>query len=629
MKPKEKLKKFLLSDWFIAFILLAVFLLSAGYKYGWDDQHLEIPLLKSLIDPTLYVGDYYVESLKKNFPSFFYPILAKLITVQEIPLVYFILYLVSRYFLFFWIYKLWLLIDNDKLKSFSCVLVFLLVKRVDELLYRTFSHQEFALAIIFAGIYYFLKGRFLLASILFGLSSNIHALYSLFPMIYLSSYLLWKVKEKGGFKRLCQCLGAFVILALPFLLWMLKKALSVYASYDPKIYEGWLDIYYIANPQNFLFLDYPFHYLLKNVELFFEATEDYLVLMALFILNLCFNPKLRNNSKAVVFCVTGFLLLLVCLVFTHITPNKFILDLNLPRNWQYLYFLLFGFNTLLMIDTIENKSSLIGLSFALTLMFIKFNNFVALCGVSVMFFILVVDAWAKKKNSFLKFLILSVSVVLIILLLWGVNYNFSHSLFRTPPLQNLTIAIFVLGLLFFIEPFLASRWGGSNIKKLYYLIPLTIFFLQFTSYQFEEKNIEKTAQGYWRLQRNWEDVQEFVKGHLPKDATLLVPYDMEMGGFRIHSERKVVVCYRDCGIVGFDYKAVLEWQKRIKDIEAFKISIKQPLIKAVQNAVTKYGADYILFMRYALPENRSKLLELVYSNTDFVLYKIKTYLLAE
>ena len=50
-----------------------------SYKYGWDDQQLEIPLLKHLIDPTLYQGDYYVESLKQNFSSYFYPILAKLI----------------------------------------------------------------------------------------------------------------------------------------------------------------------------------------------------------------------------------------------------------------------------------------------------------------------------------------------------------------------------------------------------------------------------------------------------------------------------------------------------------------------------------------------------------------------
>jgi len=65
-----KIQNNLQSPWCIALILLAVFLIVSGYHYGWDDQHLEIPLLKHLIDDSLYQGDYYVESLKKNFTSF-------------------------------------------------------------------------------------------------------------------------------------------------------------------------------------------------------------------------------------------------------------------------------------------------------------------------------------------------------------------------------------------------------------------------------------------------------------------------------------------------------------------------------------------------------------------------------
>ena len=102
MTSPNKIKTLFQSDWFISIVILIVFLLTNGYKYNWDDQHLEIPLLKSLIDPALYAGDYYVESLKKNFTSFFYPILSRCITVEQVPAAYFILYLFSRYFLFFW-----------------------------------------------------------------------------------------------------------------------------------------------------------------------------------------------------------------------------------------------------------------------------------------------------------------------------------------------------------------------------------------------------------------------------------------------------------------------------------------------------------------------------------------------
>ena len=46
---------------FLSLICFLLFLSMTSYKFGWDDQHLEIPLLKSLIDPSLYQGDYYVE----------------------------------------------------------------------------------------------------------------------------------------------------------------------------------------------------------------------------------------------------------------------------------------------------------------------------------------------------------------------------------------------------------------------------------------------------------------------------------------------------------------------------------------------------------------------------------------
>ena len=115
MSLSIQLKKILNNDWCIALCLSLVFLATNGYTYGWEDQHLEIPLLKSLIDPSLYVGDYYVQALKANFTSFLFPLLAKVITVAQVPTAYFILYLISRFFLFFYAYKLWKLISRNRL----------------------------------------------------------------------------------------------------------------------------------------------------------------------------------------------------------------------------------------------------------------------------------------------------------------------------------------------------------------------------------------------------------------------------------------------------------------------------------------------------------------------------------
>ena len=84
--------KLLRNEFFIAFLLLVAYLLTNSYIYGWDDQHLEIPILKHLIDPSLYKGDYYVESLTKYFTSWLYPVLAKFITIKQIPTAYLVLF---------------------------------------------------------------------------------------------------------------------------------------------------------------------------------------------------------------------------------------------------------------------------------------------------------------------------------------------------------------------------------------------------------------------------------------------------------------------------------------------------------------------------------------------------------
>ena len=120
-------------------------------------------------------------------------------------------------------------------------------------------------------------------------------------------------------------------------------------------------------------------------------------------------------------------------------------------------------------------------------------------------------------------------------------------------------------------------------------------------------------------------MQNFAKANTPKDATFLVPNDMEMGGFRIFSERKVICCYRDCGIVGFDYSAAVEWAKRLRDIEPFKVILDEnsDLKQAIMNAIIIYKADHIVFMRYYAPtEGKINFLKKIHENDSFSLFQV-------
>lgn len=606
----------------MALILSAIFFAVTGYYYGWDDQHLEIPLLKSLIDPTLYAGDYYIESLQKNFSSYFYPLLAKIIRVDQIPATYFCLYIVSRYFLFYWIYKLWLYLSQDKFKAFCCVLIFFLVTRVHEFLYRTFSHQEFALAIIFAGIYYFFKERFFLSSLLLGIAANIHALYSLFPFLFLELYLLTNIK-KHGFKKLFASGVIFTITSLPFLLWTLKNRMEGTDPLTGLPAERWLSLFITACPQNFFYPQFPtipFNKLFSSWQIFYYANESYLFLIGLFLLNVFFNPLFRNNKKAVVFCSGAFLLLGLCLIFTYIHPQRLFIDLNLSRNTQFLLFLLMGFTGLYVIDKIENQSILVAFIYGILFSLLKYNTSIGIASIGLM---IGVEQCLTGNRSPLKTKLLyyASGAALILPCLYTVVFTFHGSQYQ------FFIRLFILvlfGLLILQLGISSISLQKTNVwqRRMFIIIPLLIFFAQFSYYHSIKHKEETQGEGFWRLQRSWEDMQRFVRDHTPRDAMVLVPHDMEMGGFRIQSERKEVASYRDCGIIGFDFKAAQEWQRRISAIEPFRIKISRPFDRAIKNAIVLYDANYIVFLRYAAPKNNTALLQKMYTNSDFSLYKV-------
>jgi hypothetical protein len=601
----------------VSLILFILFLCVTNYKFGWDDQHLEIPLLKSLIDPTLYVGDYYVQSLKQHFSSYFYLILSKFISIEQIPQTYFFLWLLSRYFLFYWIYKLWLHVSQSRLKAFSAVLVFILVSRVQEFLYRTFSHQEFALAFIFAGIYFFFVNRIILAAIILGLATNIHALYSVFPMFCIVVYLLWDFK-KVGFKTIFFAISSYLLCSLPFLVWTFKTRVMESSHFDIKSYPDWINLFYLACPQNFFFAQYsslPWKTFTQNPRLLFEATQSYLFLIVLFILNLIFNEFFRRTKKAVLFSVGGFILLILCLVFTYIYPHPFFIDLNLERNTQFLLFILMGFTTIMLMKDMEEGDTLNAFMLAVFFAFFKYAESI---GIVSILMILVWFWWNKTKDSKHpgKFF-------LIFLLFLGGGLIFKiFSMISYQPFVYRNLALLGFSLILFY--FILKLKGLKNLYQWFILIPLTVFFLQYAGYYQSKLKDEQAGQGFWRLQRSWEDMQRFVKASTPKDALILIPYNMEMGGFRIFSERKVLVCYRDCGIIGFDFQAAVEWNKRIKDIQAFKVNINAPLRDAVANAILKYHANYIVFLKVAAPKDTTSVLEKLYSNNDFVLFSVKT-----
>lgn len=605
------MKRLLQNDWAAGLFLLAVFLLTNGYAFPWDDQHLEVPLLKSLIDPGLYPGDYYVSSLKQNVITFFYPLLARFITIDQIPAVYFLLYLVSRFFLFFFSYKLWRHISGDRLTALCCVLSLILVGRVEEFLYRTFSHQELALAVVAAGIYLFYKERFLLAAVVLGLAANLHALYSLFPFVYLMTYLFLNT-SRWGWQTLFKSFAAFVILLTPLLFWVIHKFTTASAAAAPPAFDDWHRLYMLACPQNYLFYNVPLNELFKSWAVFFNTTKHYLLILALFALNFVYNEHFRKDKKIQAAFIGGLLMIAFSFVFTYIVPSRFVIDLNLIRNIQYFLFFLTGYTAILIVNTVKNKPPAIGMAAAILFIFFesgKYNEATTILAATALFFLLWMTKLKEQNKRDLSLLagaaaILSVAFILLINILKSKMAFFTQLNLAAAPV------VLLVGFLF------------PRFRKTLVFVPIVFIFLSFSFFHYRMLDIIKTGPGFWQMQRNWEDMQRYVKANTPKNTLLMVPHDMEMGGFRILSERPVVVCYRDCGVIGFDYPAAVEWERRLNELEAFKVFVRGPVAQSIVTGVFKYKVNYIVFMNYAQPRDQISLFEKIYENEVFSLYKV-------
>ena len=608
--------KLLRNNFFIALLLLLGYMYTSPYIYGWDDQHLEIPILKHLIDPTLYKGDYYVESATKYFTCWLYPVLAHFITVKQIPATYQILFLISRYVMFFFVYRLWLLISGSAFSAFCASFAFFIMGRTDEFLYRSFCHEEFSFMFMFAGIYLFYRERYVLAAFLFGLGVNTHAIYNLFPMLYMVAFLLFCHPKR--FKLIFQTGTVFVVASLPFLLWQIPISLSREVAHPVPASE-WMPMYMLSCFQNFLFGSASLNDVLTNIHTWWSCTTPYLLLLGLYFFHLVFNPLLRQDKKLHAIIGTSVALLGVIFYFDYIHPSRFVVDLNIVRVEQYMRFFLMGYTAVWA--TIQVREAKPWLAFCAVVLLLSCGtvDLIALFFLLIVAMVFITDAILQKPFNIYK----HIWGVVFLVVLGALAYVVSLELKTYPQVviygKRHIYVLAGMALVLFILFFKSSNlW----LRRLLIIIPLLGTFGVCVYDYFEYWDLKKSGPSGWQLQRNWEDMQFFVRDHTPKDALILTPYDMPMGGFRIHSERKVLACYRDCGIIGFDYAAAQEWNRRINDIEPFKVFSREDIKAAVLVAILKYKVNFVVFMNYYGPTEDTPLLKKVYANEVFSLYQV-------
>ena len=359
----------------------------------------------------------------------------------------------------------------------------------------------------------------------------------------------------------------FLVFCLPFLFWQIPHSLHRDAGTAPTVAQ-WLPLYLIACQQNFIFWTSTLSDALKDIPFMLNRLEPYLYLIGLYMFLLVVEKKVREDKKLIALFIVSYVLMGVAFVFSYIHPSRFFIDLNLLRNEQFVRFMLMGYLTV----------------------------------------------WAYRFVGKAKAVWQAILVTaLFIILGFGTVFDFYPRLMQYKFCFIAFILVFAADLL---KPQLRF------LQKMLIAGALLTSFINYSMYHYYYLQIKTRGTGMWQMHRSWVDMQVYVRKHTSKDALIMTPYDTEYGGFRIFSQRKVLVCYRDCGIVGFDYPAVLEWQQRIQDIKGFQMYVNAVPQESIVKGILKYKVDYIVFMNYYQPREGNSILNKIYQNEVFALYEV-------
>ena len=615
-------KKFFSSPWIVALGCLGIFFLTHGYRFAWDDHSHEVPLLKSFIDPELYPRDFFIQGLRANQPTYFFKGLALFLKMQWIEPAYFILFCISRYFLFFWMYKFWAFIAKDKFLGLIGVLGFLILIREEMFLNLTFSHTEFTIPAVFAALFYFYSNRFYTSAIILGLATNLHAIYGMFVMMYIVVYQLLSLR-RYGINTLLKTVLIYSVCALPFL-WHYIGVVFYNATQSPLTVKEWEPLFRKYASYLYIYGHDPLSYTFRKFPTAVTAMSQQIYLCLLYLLNVCHNQEFRQNKKNHAVFLTAVIAVLVSFLAGYVFPNKFLLTLSLPRHQEFLKVILTGFTTIWFFKCCRTaKPWQAGILSFLFLIVGDKTIFSMLAIIMVVFMI-----YARKSIVISSRLWRYVACGVCVVMFLGAGYMiyFVHSMFRLNPFSSVWIQSSVVLIIFLIIISYVSRLRRWRVPlcRLIMCVPILVMFVGYGLRVYAKTTRPKTALEH--LRGDFRKMAEFVRKNTDKDALFLIPYDMPFHGFRIFSERSLVVSAGDGGIVFFNLPATRDFEQRLKAVQNFKISPTQQELRQIpfdiRNAVIGYGVDYVVFPALISPLTDKYLAKV--KTTDFlVLYQVR------
>jgi hypothetical protein len=190
------------------------------YRYVDGDQAITIPFAKRLVDPSLYPGDYLLEQ-QRYYLTYLWHLAAELAAVIGLPGAFFVLYVVALFATFAAARSVALaLFDREDVALLTQLMLLFPtsmpadVRPLDPLLLT----RSAARPLVLFGVAAVLRRRPVPAAVLLGLGLLVHPMSATQAVLLLLPSTALLARE-AGWRRLAIGAAAFVVLAVPLLVW--------------------------------------------------------------------------------------------------------------------------------------------------------------------------------------------------------------------------------------------------------------------------------------------------------------------------------------------------------------------------------------------------------------------------
>lgn len=568
--------------------------------FGGGNHAIQIPLLKSYFRPDLYPNDPMVAT-RSHFITFYFMFLAAIEKLfGNLELIFFIAQLITEILISIAIYQFALAVFRDRNTAIIALLLIFTNKPMlggPIIHWNHHTHTYAAMPLILWSFSLFLKQHTKKAYALLGFAANINiqSVTFVLPMFALVSLLGIRKKAiaigwHAAIIGLLKEFALFALFALPCLVWAFSKT-------GGAITEEWVQQLRVRSSHH----SFPFSWDVKGY-------TNYLLFFIFGIITWSLALKRDENREThKILGWFGLVVLLLCgmgVIFSEWIPIKIVLRAQLFRSTKFLaiFIVFYASYAIRYLWNQRAGNKVLAASTFLILLLPKYLEFLVLL-------ILLYQILEVKNLYWWTAPIVTAVLILRVYIPHaefpkGINLNEIIAFIR--PFFEIKLRVVILATFLFwmsLKKVTSNHWLHRSSTMAAFLVIL-IYIFPATHSQLISP-VEKRG--------NWVRMQVWARENTPRDAIFLTPTRRQ--GFRVFSERSIVVEEKDGTQQYFKSDYSYEWWARMKDVERNGKSYDNLSAKQLEELCQKYGASYLVF-----PNSKPLSFPQVYEDNDYRIY---------